>query len=160
MKKSKRTIMTAALLSAAVTMQSQIKAPSTGNESEAAVLYGPPWVFYAKGDVNMDNKTNIVDLILLKSNGTGQKETSYWEELADLDGDAKISRTDIRMMERFLFGAASNVNEQLPNEDEDIVPQPEYGTPVIEPSYQTKYGCPPSLVTEPAVTEPETDPTF
>ena len=60
MKKTKKTIMTAALLSAAVTVQSQLAAPSAGNESEAAVLYGPPWVFHAKGDLNMDNKINIV----------------------------------------------------------------------------------------------------
>ena len=161
MKKTKKTIMTAALLSAAVTVQSQLAAPSAGNESEAAVLYGPPWVFHAKGDLNMDDKINIVDLILLKSNGTGDSETTYWQELGDFDADEAISKTDIKIMQRSLFGLPENDDVWPPD---DIVPQPEYGIPEVspDPSYQTKYGCPPTLVTEiePAVTEPETDPTF
>ncbi len=161
MKKTKKTIMTAALLSAAVTVQSQLAAPSAGNESEAAVLYGPPWVFHAKGDLNMDNKINIVDLILLKSNGTGDNETTYWQELGDFDADETISKTDIKIMQRSLFGLPANDDMWPPD---DIVPQPEYGIPEVspEPSYQTKYGAPPVFITddEPAVTEPETDPTF
>ena len=155
MKKTKKTIMTAALLSAAVTVQSQLAAPSAGNESEAAVLYGPPWVFHAKGDLNMDNKINIVDLILLKSNGTGDNETTYWQELGDFDADETISKTDIKIMQRSLFGLPANDDMWPPD---DIVPQPEYGIPEVspEPSYQTKYGAPPVFITddEPAVTEP------
>lgn len=161
MKKTKKTIMTAALLSAAVTVQSQLAAPSAGNESEAAALYGPPWVFHDKGDLNMDNKINIVDLILLKSNGTGDNETRYWRELGDFDADETISKTDIKIMQRSLFGLPANDDSWPPD---DIVPQPEYGIPEVspEPSYQTKYGAPPVFIDddEPAVTEPETDPSF
>ncbi len=190
MKKTKKTMFTAALLSAAVTMQTQLLNPSE-SESEAVApvygppivsttttaepspspvpLYGPPWVFYDKGDINMDGKTNIADLIRLKSEATGDMRTN-WIELSDINGDGNLSKNDILMMERYLFGESKVIDETLPytpsSDEPEDVPSPEptviqtvYGpSPAHHDNENTDPSPTPSK--DPVITPPVTEPTF
>ena len=81
MKKNKKTMYTAALLTAAFLLQGEIESPAADVAQEIpdmlptvtptvmSTVYGPPPVPYEnyKGDFNRDGKTDIVDYILMKA---------------------------------------------------------------------------------------------
>lgn len=124
-------------------------------ETEMAVLYGPPSVLAGgKGNLNSsDRKLNIADYILLKNAVAEGKTDFVTVDIGDLDGDYELTSQDMKMFERYLFGLAASVTEPIyqtkygapPVTDdpldepvtttlEEIIPQPAYGAPVVEPS--------------------------
>ena len=181
MKKTRKTFLTSALLSAAVAMQSKSVVQSmTGIEEP---VYGPPPA--GIGDINEDGNINIVDFLLEKKMVLEAKNTGI--NLADINKDGVLSAEDIMIFQKYLFGQVQNL-ENYPNDNTnpDVsitsmtnqIPQPEYGTmPVTQPVYgtyptvsqteQLVYGTYPTITqteqlvygTYPAVTVTEPAPT-
>lgn len=167
MKKTKKTMYTAALLSAAVALQSEIgihNVPAS-EEMSSVPVYGPPSYFYrdVRGDLNKDSKTDIVDYILMKSNAEkGTKLTFDEEMLSDLNEDNVFTSADIRIFEKYLFGKIPSVKGGVYSDDYDdnpsVLPSPS-PTPIVTqpvapyPIPQPAYGAPDA--SEPAATEPE-----
>lgn len=160
MKKTKKTMLTSALLSAAVAMQTDSLINAKKADTSAPV-YGPPPAIF--GDINQDNSYNIVDFILLKSQLTEKDENGTAPSLADLNRDGIISSDDLRIFQRYLFGKIPDFQEVYP-EDRDDNPESENKdepafTSVPSDIPQTKYG-PPVILTEepqPVTTIPDTD---
>lgn len=163
MKKTKKTMFTAALLSSAVALQSNIPSstqasddiyltsvmygpPPTSSPEPSAVptvvpMYGPPSV---KGDLDGDGDADITDYILLKSR-IGDSEAlnltarDYWT--MNVNWDDQLSAEDIKTFERYLFGKIPDMDRPYPEDYDD---NPEYipDNPAVIPTEypQTKYG--------------------
>ena len=76
--------------------------------SSAMPLYGPPSALYGFGNVNMDNKVDIADLIEMKDMAIKEQEgkniSLIKKNIADLNEDFELDKTDIAMMEQYLYG--------------------------------------------------------
>lgn len=86
---------------------------TTTTETEPVVLYGPPWVFYPKGDANMDNKTDARDLTLIKQIALGQKQNvDYMEQnIADVDHDGDVDKDDVQIFMKDVLGIPEKKEE-------------------------------------------------
>lgn len=120
MKKNKKTMLTAAVLSAAVAASCESFVTQT--EGIAQNVYGPPAV--QKGDVNGDFKVDIADYVLLKSYAEDGSVTA--PGTADINDDGIVDETDSEMFRRFMFGETSYITDTF----------------LDEPGFQTKYGPP------------------
>ncbi|MDO5558539.1 MAG: dockerin type I repeat-containing protein [Oscillospiraceae bacterium] len=155
MKKTSRTIMTAAVLTAAATLNPAASVNSGENVDAMAPVYGPPSYFYDKGDVNTDGKINILDYCLMRNialGGNGYYESS----LTDVNQDGIVDSRDVLALQNFMLTKAGEV--VFPEETTMPVTQPAYGTyPVTSSVVQTKYGVFPATVpnTEITGTNPE-----
>lgn len=62
-------------------------------------------ISYGKGDLNKDNKINMVDIELIKNHLNGIKELPESQyKLADVDGDTKVTVNDLNMMMKEVDG--------------------------------------------------------
>lgn len=180
MKKTKKTVMTAALFAAAINlapsgaleaavsndiMDTVFAADESDGESaieefenEFQGVYGPPWAMLPesqwRGDIHEDGVIDAYDMITLRKyllNGTD----SEWDAMrADVNGDGEISIADMVMIQKYLLGQISSLyKEPAPPETEIFYPQ----TTVPQPVYG-----PPETFTTAAVTtdaiEVETQP--
>ena len=79
--------------------------------SSAMPLYGPPSALHGFGNVNMDNKVDIADLIEMKDLAIkaqeGKNIDAVKKNIADLNEDFELDKTDIAMMEQYLYGRSS-----------------------------------------------------
>lgn len=173
MKKTRNTLLTSALLSAAVAMQSKSVVQSM-TQIETPV-YGPPPA--GIGDINEDGNINIVDFLLEKKMVLEAENTGIY--FADINKDGVLTAEDIMIFRKYLFGQVQDLENYADgNNNPDVsvtsmteqIPQPEYGTmPVTQPVYgtfpavtteieQPVYGTYPTVtVTEPAPTVTVTD---
>ena len=94
------------------------------------VLYGPPWVFYPKGDVTMDNVTDARDLTLIKRAAIeGSAAVGYMKySSADVNHDDVVDKEDIRIFREEVLGfppkeepVTTTTVTGGPDEDTDIV---------------------------------------
>ena len=129
MKKTKSTLMTAAILTAAAMGSHNVNAVgvamapvygpppayTTVTEEEeyppfptTQPVYGPPSAFYDKGDINMDNKINIADYNKMLSAVQGEELYSA-EELADIDNDGSVDEDDVDAMRKYLTGQTDSL---------------------------------------------------
>ena len=87
---------------------------TTYREAESVVrpLYGPPSAIYGFGNVNMDGKVDIADLIEMKDLAIQEQEgkniSFSKKNIADLNMDYILDKTDIAMMEQYLYGRSSS----------------------------------------------------
>ncbi len=94
---------------------------TTSRQNTTVVLYGPPWVFYDQGDLNMDNNLDARDLSLLKAYLLSQDpdvdqdfrtfhngRELYPERLGDFNSDGKVDKEDVKAMVRELTGKPEN----------------------------------------------------
>ena len=163
MKKTRNTLLTSALLSAAVAMQSKSVVQSM-TQIETPV-YGPPPA--GIGDINEDGNINIVDFLLEKKMVLEAENTGIY--FADINKDGVLTAEDIMIFRKYLFGQVQDLENYADgNNNPDVsvtsmteqIPQPEYGTmPVTQPVYgtfpavtteieQPVYGTFPAVTTE------------
>ena len=137
MKKTKKTMFTAAVLSAACALSTGLKANESfkaadtfdqGNDETAfsannlsaeemrspEPMYGPPSL---SGDMDHDYDRDIADLIIMKDStidfqSGNVNESVVWS--GDLNGDYGLDGYDILMMQRYLMGDTENPGEPLP----------------------------------------------
>ena len=141
MKKTRNTLLTSALLSAAVAMQSKSVVQSM-TQIETPV-YGPPPA--GIGDINEDGNINIVDFLLEKKMVLEAENTGIY--FADINKDGVLTAEDIMIFRKYLFGQVQDLENYADgNNNPDVsvtsmteqIPQPEYGTmPVTQPVYGT-----------------------
>ena len=138
MKKTKKTMFTAAVLSAACALSTGLKANESfkaadtsdqGNDETAfsannlsaeemrspEPMYGPPSL---SGDMDHDYDRDIADLIRMKeyaieSQEGGWEHTYSWS--GNLDGDDVVDGYDVLMMQRYLMGITESPTEPLPD---------------------------------------------
>ena len=138
MKKTKKTMFTAAVLSAACALSTGLKANESfkaadtsdqGNDESAfsannlsaeevvspTPMYGPPSL---AGDMDRDYDVDIADLIKMKDYAIGSQEGGFnesKERRANLDGDGVVDGYDVLMMQRYLMGITDYPREPLPD---------------------------------------------
>ena len=80
--------------------------------SSAMPLYGPPSALHGFGNVNMDDSVDIADYIEMKDLAVKEQNGEYLslikKNIADLNQDGKLDKTDIAMMEQYLYGRSSS----------------------------------------------------
>ena len=80
--------------------------------SSAMPLYGPPSALHGFGNVNMDDSVDIADLIEMKDMAIKEQEgkniSLIKKNIADLNEDRILDKTDIAMMEQYLYGRSSS----------------------------------------------------
>lgn len=76
------------------------------------VLYGPPYVFFKKGDITMDNSVDARDLSVLKQALLEGKNVDWLRELGDVNGDGVFDEADIRELRRQLLGRSVEEDEE------------------------------------------------
>lgn len=120
MKKTKKTMLTSAILSAALAAQGEnILASPVKVNSSAAPVYGPP---PAAGDLNYDGRVDIADYVILKSK-ISENGYSY---NGDVNNDGELDARDAEQFKSFMFGLTESVDEII-NNDNNI--QTKYGPP-------------------------------
>lgn len=161
MKKSKKTMYTAALLTAAYLLQGEIESPAADVAQEIpdtlptvtptvmSTVYGPPSIPYEfyKGDSNRDGKTDIVDYILMKA----QLETnpdSLDKGFHDLNRDGILSLEDVKIMERYLFGKIPSVKDISPDDYDDSSVEMPTVKPTVMPTVTPVYGPPQAMMSD------------
>lgn len=137
MKKTRKTMITSALLSAAVALQSESLISS--GASEYAGVYGPPPApQFMFGDMNDDSKTNIVDFILLKAQLNDNTFTGTQPDYSDINQDGMLTPDDIRTFQRYLFGKIPDIQNVYPD-DRDDNPESVVTTPSQDPAVTTTF---------------------
>ena len=59
------------------------------------------YIYYATGDVNHDQKVDIMDLSIL-SLGLVEKSDNYYKGNADMDGDGSVTLADLATLRQFV----------------------------------------------------------
>jgi len=117
MKKSIQSILTASMFTAAATSSLSASAAEQAlmqkTAGPEAALYGPPWVFAEKGDMNYDFQFDVRDVthlkqIILEERDPQQSDTF----LGDVNGDGSIDKADVQELIRKLTGKPENEEEQ------------------------------------------------
>ena len=117
MKKTQKTLLTAVALTAATLNPNSVGLVSSNTIELMSALYGPPPAkVYEQGDINRDNKINVLDycLMLNSANGNG---TVYEENKSDINLDGVIDINDFNSLRNYLFGT---VNEVVPIVEEPM----------------------------------------
>lgn len=162
MRKTKKTVMTAALFAAAMnlvpsgavekTVSSDVAgtvfaADQSDNDgiiddlrNEFQGVYGPPWMMLPesqwRGDVHEDGVIDAYDMITLRKyllNGTD----SEWDAMrADVNGDGKVGIADMVMLQKYIMGQISGLSGVVtpPTTEPPTVP-PTETQPVPVPVY-------------------------
>ena len=99
------------------------------------IAYGPPWMFYPRGDMNLDFEIDVTDLAAMKKMLIGNINNYDEERLADVNNDGEFNIADVVSMQNFLLGRTSNyslTDEQVPNVEAYLKStsgsvQPDYG---------------------------------
>lgn len=134
MKKTRKTKLTSALLSAAVVLHNESALAITEADDMktemSAVVYGPPSVLYrySRGDLNDDEKIDIVDYILMKAkyeNPDKDINIGWADDVfkSDLDEDNRLTEKDLKIFERYLFGKIPSVRGPVYDDDYDDNPE-------------------------------------
>ena len=119
--------------------------------TQPVVLYGPPWVFYPKGDVTMDNITDARDLTLIKRAALeGSSAVGYMKyQSADVNHDDVVDKEDVRIFREEVLGfpkkeepVTTTTVTTSQDEDPDIVSSLETTT---ETTVMLLYGPPPMM---------------
>lgn len=126
--------------------------------SSAMPLYGPPSALHGFGNVNMDDSVDIADYIEMKDLAVKEQNGEYLslikKNIADLNQDGKLDKTDIAMMEQYLHGLASSPEKaDVPDgyfvstsPTEEVIAEPVTTTTRQEPAPAASlYGPPPAF---------------
>ena len=117
MKKTIQTLATAAMFAAAAVSSLSVSAQESELMEKAAQpmapLYGPPWVFAEKGDMNYDHSFDARDLTLLKQVILEERSPQQSDEfLGDVNLDGAIDKDDVKELIRQLTGKPEDEEEQ------------------------------------------------
>ena len=116
MKKTKQTLATAAMFAAAAVSSLSVSAQESELMEKAAQpmapLYGPPWVFAEKGDMNYDHSFDARDLTLLKQVILEERSPQQSDVfLGDVNLDGAIDKDDVKELIRQLTGKPDEPEE-------------------------------------------------
>ena len=122
MKKTLQSLMTAAMFTAAATSSLSASAAEQSfmqkTAGPEAALYGPPWVFAEKGDMNYDSVLDARDLSWLKQIVLEERDPQQSDTfLGDVNGDGTIDKEDIKVLIRKLTGKPEDEEEQTETTD-------------------------------------------
>lgn len=139
MKKTKKTVMTAALFAAAMNLvpsgaleavmsnditDTVYAVDESGNEgiiesieNDFQGVYGPPWMMlpesHWRGDVCEDGVIDVYDIIALRKyllNGTDSETDEKWDAMrADVNGDGKVGIADMITLQKYIMGQISGL---------------------------------------------------
>lgn len=148
MKKTKKTVLTAAMFSAAISMSThaatsadyqkvygqpsylESETVTTTTASTYAPLYGPP-VYYPTqkqdaltGDLNSDGEIDIFDTIIARKGIIDGFEYYETELLADVNEDGIFNVSDLILLNKYIIGDITDFDD--PRYD---IPQDVYGPP-------------------------------
>ena len=104
-------------------------------------VYGSPVAWY--GDVNVDGKVDVFDMIELRKGYINGKLSEGIDSMrADINRDDKIGMADLVMLENYLLGKIDNFDNPLP-EPKTTTAEPQYSyvntTTSTEPIPQPEY---------------------
>lgn len=85
-----------------------------------------------RGDVNLDGKVNITDVLLMLNDIIGQEASGYVKEQADLNGDSVVTITDVMMVVNIIVSANDNTDDGTPPVEDDQA-NPDF--PVLAPAH-------------------------
>ena len=122
MKKTKQTLATAAMFAAAAVSSLSVSAQESElmekSAQPMAPLYGPPWVFAEKGDMNYDHSFDARDLTLLKQVILEERSPQQSDVfLGDVNLDGAIDKDDVKELIRQLTGKPEDEEEQTQTTD-------------------------------------------
>ena len=136
MKKTLKTIMTAAAFAAAMgaSAASDVnvagKAPTIPasevefdpSAEKTSVLYGPPEVLFERGDLITDGEINVFDLIVMKRGLIDESSLSMVQSrLVDVNQDGKFSIADVVALSNYINGKNSYYVTYNDEDFEEIV---------------------------------------
>ena len=82
------------------------------------LLYGPPWVFAEKGDMNYDSVLDARDVSWLKQIVLEERDPQQSDTfLGDVNGDGTIDKEDVKALIRQLTGKPEDEEEQTETTD-------------------------------------------
>ncbi len=154
LKKTKMTILTSAILSmSAASANLTSDSVNTKNIREICVVYGPPTAYSEiNGDVNSDNKLDIIDVCLIKSAAQENNFIHNDTQAYDVNKDASVDSFDYRAVRNYFLGIIPDILDDRPAPITTTAPV--YGPPsaftVTTPPVTTPvYGPPSAFTTRP-----------
>ncbi|MBO5163665.1 MAG: dockerin type I repeat-containing protein [Ruminococcus sp.] len=138
MKKTKKTVMTAALFAAAMNLvpsgavEAVVSNDDMGTvfaadepDSESVVgevendfqgVYGPPWMMLPesqwRGDVYEDGVIDAYDMVELRKKLLNGTESDWDAKRADVNGDGEVGISDMVMLQKYLMGQIDGFTEK------------------------------------------------
>lgn len=103
---------------------------TTTTEPLVQPVYGPPQIFYQKGDINGDQVVDSLDMIVFRKHLLDEETPEWLRHTMDINQDGDFNVGDLVALQNYLLGRTTDFLY--------VNPQPAYGPPDDFP--QTEYG--------------------
>ncbi|MBO5571884.1 MAG: dockerin type I repeat-containing protein [Ruminococcus sp.] len=103
---------------------------TTTTEPLAQLVYGPPQIFYQKGDINGDEVVDSLDMVSFRKYLLDEETPEWLRYVMDINQDGDFNVGDLVALQNYLLGRNKDFFSGIP--------QPVYGPPDDFP--QTEYG--------------------
>jgi len=93
-------------------------------------LYGPPQIFYQKGDINGDQVVDSLDMVVFRKHLLDEETPEWLRYVMDINQDGDFNVGDLVALQNYLLGRTPDflyVNPQPTYGPPDDFPQPDYG---------------------------------
>ena len=103
---------------------------TTTTEPLVQPVYGPPQIFYQKGDINGDQVVDSLDMIVFRKHLLDEETPEWLRHTMDINQDGDFNVGDLVALQNYLLGRNKDffyVNPQPTYGPPDDFPQPDYG---------------------------------
>ncbi len=103
---------------------------TTTTEPLVQPVYGPPQIFYQKGDINGDQVVDSLDMVSFRKYLLDEETPEWLRYVMDINQDGDFNVGDLVALQNYLLGRTPDflyVNPQPTYGPPDDFPQPDYG---------------------------------
>ena len=103
---------------------------TTTTEPLVQPVYGPPQIFYQKGDINGDQVVDSLDMVVFRKHLLDEETPEWLRHTMDINRDGDFNVGDLVALQNYLLGRRPDffyVNPQPTYGPPEDFPQPDYG---------------------------------
>lgn len=103
---------------------------TTTTEPLVQPVYGPPQIFYQKGDINGDQVVDSLDMVVFRKHLLDEETPEWLRHTMDINQDGDFNVGDLVALQNYLLGRRPDffyVNPQPTYGPPEDFPQPDYG---------------------------------
>ena len=74
---------------------------------------------YFRGDINLDGKVSVIDVVILVAHLNGKTSIAYHKETADIDNNGIVNKEDVALLLRWILAGTHGDNITIPEDDDN-----------------------------------------